>query len=284
MRRGGPQHPKVVLLAAALNIPRAYAVGLLECLWHFTAQYAPHGDVGRHDDRSIAAGAGWEGEAEPFIATLCGCRFLDVHPTHRLVIHNWNTHADQTTQRTVSRSGRAFIGGRKLTRKRTSSKLAKNWQKIASGYKAKALAEHCVKTSDQEQEEALLPTTLRQTAASERSKSEAEVLIAEINQIGGKRFREAGVNLDFAKARLADYPLTTLRAMVRWRWRTWEPPMRAEYFRPQTLLNATKCESYVGSMPASELTAFIPAAVVAPTPLALKFAERDRLAREKILA
>lgn len=57
--------------------------------------------------------------------------------------------------------------------------------------------------------------------------------------------------------------------------------MRAEYFRPLTLLNASHCESYVGSMPASEVAAFLPAVLVAPTPLALKYAERDRAAREK---
>jgi hypothetical protein len=47
MKRGTPEHPKTAHLMAALSIPRPYAVGILELLWHFTARYAPRGDVGR---------------------------------------------------------------------------------------------------------------------------------------------------------------------------------------------------------------------------------------------
>lgn len=82
---------------------------------------------------------------------------------------------------------------------------------------------------------------------------DAATLIAEINRVGGKAFSaKAKANVSLARARLAEYPLAHLLAMVRWRWKTWDESMRAQYFRPETLLNATKCESYLGGMPARE--------------------------------
>ena len=63
MKRGTPRHPKTMLLVAELQIPTYAAVGILESLWHWTAEYAKRGDVGRYPhrgqlDRSNATCAG----------------------------------------------------------------------------------------------------------------------------------------------------------------------------------------------------------------------------------
>ena len=49
MKRGTPDHPKVAKLASMIGLPipwaLPYTVGLLEMLWHFTAKFAPRGDI-----------------------------------------------------------------------------------------------------------------------------------------------------------------------------------------------------------------------------------------------
>lgn len=130
------------------------------------------------------------------------------------------------------------------------------------------------KLEDQKQEKA--SATNAETAHATKSKSDAAVqLIAEINRVGGRNFSvTAKANLTFARARLADYPLPELLAMIRWRWRMWDEGMRGQFFRPETLLNATKCESYLGSMPATE-RAGVPRPVVR-NPELDRIAARDR--------
>ena len=60
MKRGTPEHPKMLLLASTLEINNYAAVGLMECLWHFTARYAPQGNIGKYTDEIIAHKIGWE--------------------------------------------------------------------------------------------------------------------------------------------------------------------------------------------------------------------------------
>ena len=94
-------------LATRLSIPRYAAVGILECLWHWAARYARRGDVGRFTDEQVALGTGWTGDAAKLIKALLDSRWLDLCNCHRLRIHNWPKHADQTVRssREVSLSG-----------------------------------------------------------------------------------------------------------------------------------------------------------------------------------
>jgi hypothetical protein len=77
MKRGTPDHPKVYALAEALGIRRPAALGHLELLFHFAAQYAPRGDAGRYPDKRIAAATGWPGKAEKLIESLVTTGWLD---------------------------------------------------------------------------------------------------------------------------------------------------------------------------------------------------------------
>jgi hypothetical protein len=105
MKRGCPDHPKTLALASALRIPIYSAVGLLEMLWHWTSRYAQAGDIGRHPDAAICAGVGWHGGTSRLIMALVECGWLDADPTHRLLVHDWQDHADQTVRRYLSLHG-----------------------------------------------------------------------------------------------------------------------------------------------------------------------------------
>ena len=109
MKRGTPSHPKTLALAAALELPQWGAVGLLEMLWHFAAQYARRGDVGRHGDGAIAAALGWTQDPARLVQVLVETGWLDGCSCHRLRIHDWPEHADQAVQRTEDVRRRGFL-------------------------------------------------------------------------------------------------------------------------------------------------------------------------------
>ncbi len=113
MLRGTPEHPKTVALIRALGLSKPHVVGLLELLWHFTARYAPEGDIGRWPDAAIEGGCSWEGESGALIAALLACGWLDDSKTHRLVVHDWHQHADRYVKRRLAAHGRAPVGDQK---------------------------------------------------------------------------------------------------------------------------------------------------------------------------
>ena len=52
-------HPKFLRLKRRLKLPIWGVVGVLEALWHFTAQNAKNGAIGKYPDEDIAAGIDW---------------------------------------------------------------------------------------------------------------------------------------------------------------------------------------------------------------------------------
>lgn len=110
MKRGTPDHPKARALAARLKLRRWEVVGLLESLWHFASGYARRGDVGRHTDDEIASHLEWGGDARELVEALVATRWLDRCACHRLRIHDWPDHADQTVRRSQEVKTSGFIG------------------------------------------------------------------------------------------------------------------------------------------------------------------------------
>src|ERR1044071_8977558 len=113
MKRGGPEHPKTLDLAERLKCGRATAVGHLELLFHFTAKYAPQGDIGRYSDRQIESALDWspgrwkrDGE---LIKALLDAGWLESHAVHRLIVHHWHHHADDSVRKRMSRAGLSFL-------------------------------------------------------------------------------------------------------------------------------------------------------------------------------
>lgn len=108
MKRGTIEHPKTEALARALGCGMAAAVGHLEALWHFTAKYALPGDIGRFDDATIAKKALWEGKPDEFVDALVRCGWLDRDSACRLLVHDWEDHADQAVHKTLTNRGDHF--------------------------------------------------------------------------------------------------------------------------------------------------------------------------------
>lgn len=112
MKRGGIGHPKTLALATALGIPKAHAVGLLEALFHATAQHKPRGDIGSWPNQAIAAACEWTGDADKFVEALIRCRWLDEREdASRLAVHDWAEHADDSTHAAVARRRERFVDG-----------------------------------------------------------------------------------------------------------------------------------------------------------------------------
>ena len=99
MKRGTADHVKFHRLKAALQIPKYQAVGILESLWHLASTQAKRGDVGKWSDEEIATWIEWPGDSAVLIATLVDTGWLDRCGKHRLIIHDWATHCDQTVKR-----------------------------------------------------------------------------------------------------------------------------------------------------------------------------------------
>lgn len=128
MKRGTPGNPKLIDLARRLGVPRYAAVGILEMLWHYTAQYAPRGDIGRHGDETVLAEAvGWTGDPTELVLHLRGAGWLDLC-RHGLHVHDWPDHADQTVQRCPA------VAGSKAQQDRKKKEPQWEWQ--APGFSA----------------------------------------------------------------------------------------------------------------------------------------------------
>ncbi|GMW02633.1 MAG: hypothetical protein AMXMBFR84_37690 [Candidatus Hydrogenedentota bacterium] len=112
MKRGTFNHPKTGHLARLLGVCRAAAGGYLEAMWHWTAEFTPAGDIGRYRDSEIAEGAFWPpDQASEIIAAMIESRWLDACETHRIIVHDWPEHCEDTVHSRLTRSGQTFANG-----------------------------------------------------------------------------------------------------------------------------------------------------------------------------
>jgi hypothetical protein len=109
MKRGTAYHKKTIRLAEELKIPLPYAVGLLSMLWEFTADRRPEGDIGSIPDLKISEAVYWPKKASVLINALCNTGWLDRHPEHRMIVHDWPDHAEHFVCRKLIRSGKDFL-------------------------------------------------------------------------------------------------------------------------------------------------------------------------------
>ena len=108
--RAVPDHPKFARLKVLLRTNKSGALGYLEGLWHFCGRYTPTGALGKYSDGDIEAWLEWDGEEGALIAAYVKAGWVDVHPEHRLVVHDWHQHADDATRKAVSRAKAQFVG------------------------------------------------------------------------------------------------------------------------------------------------------------------------------
>lgn len=114
MKRGTYEHPKTLALQSMLALDDLQIGGLLERLTAFVRDYAPQGDIGKWTDEQIARGLKWiRADHAELVDALVACKWLDHDDVHRLLVHDWPDHADDTTHRYLARQGLLFANGAK---------------------------------------------------------------------------------------------------------------------------------------------------------------------------
>ncbi len=118
MKREAITHTKMKRLCRRFDIPLWQGVGLLETLWHLTARETPRGNIGKLSDEDIALALDYRGDESKLIDALVETGWLDHHPTHRLIVHDWSEHADDAVHMRLARMRQFFADGRspKITR------------------------------------------------------------------------------------------------------------------------------------------------------------------------
>ena len=114
------RHPKLKRLARGLGISEPTAIGHLILLWGWAMDYAPDGDISEFDAEDIAGVAGWDGDADTFIAALlsCGIRgdgFLERTEDGGLIFHDWeeNIGSDLEQRRKAAEKIRKYRAKKK---------------------------------------------------------------------------------------------------------------------------------------------------------------------------
>lgn len=108
MKRNTTELTKFILLSQAVG-GKMIAAGALEMLWHLTAREARQGNIGKIPNERIALAIGWKGNPEKLISPLVKYGWLDEHPVHRLLVHDWHDHADDSVRKQLQRAGLPFL-------------------------------------------------------------------------------------------------------------------------------------------------------------------------------
>lgn len=105
MKHQTPDSMKFKRFCRRLGISPAVAVGTLELLWIATQKEAPRGDIGKFTDEDIAIAVHWDGDPSELVEALVSSGWLDRHPVHRLLVHDWRDHAPRYVHGIVAKLG-----------------------------------------------------------------------------------------------------------------------------------------------------------------------------------
>lgn len=108
MLLGALDHPKMYALAERLAVTRPQAIGHMELLWAFTSTKAPAGDIGKWPLTAVAQACDWFGDPAVFLAGLVAAGFVDEHPVHKYVIHDWHEHCPRFVRARVKALSTGF--------------------------------------------------------------------------------------------------------------------------------------------------------------------------------
>jgi hypothetical protein len=124
VKSGTESKLKFKQLQRHFNLTLWQARGLLDTLWEFTRHNAIQGDIGRFTDDEIAVGIDWRDGAEVLIEALVKFRWLDRCPDHRLVIHDWPDHCEDSVHKLLAKRTELFADGSmpRLTRIETKAR------------------------------------------------------------------------------------------------------------------------------------------------------------------
>ena len=97
MKRGTQEHPKIKRLCRELGgAPLYHAAGILELLWLHTARFSARGDIGKWTNEDLATAVDWRGDPAELVRALVVSGWLDEDTEYRLVVHDWDKHADRS--------------------------------------------------------------------------------------------------------------------------------------------------------------------------------------------
>jgi len=129
MKRGTLEHRKLMRLASLLSTERPCdltdALGIVEAMCnHFAPRSTPQGDIGRCTDEEIALGLRTTRNAQLVVQSLTTATWLDPHPDYRLLIHDWEEHADEAVRKWLIRHKLPWltVSGPRRVRVRTASR------------------------------------------------------------------------------------------------------------------------------------------------------------------
>lgn len=139
MKRGAIDHWKMRRLAKAIGKPPYAALGLMEALTDWAKKYHPNGSLGKCTDAEIEEAVGWDDAEGTMVPLLIDAGFLENHPEHRVVIHDWYDHADDSVHMSLARAGERFWCGRapKLTRLSRAER-----ERVEAAYRDERTSEH----------------------------------------------------------------------------------------------------------------------------------------------
>ncbi len=155
MKQAVAEHPKLYRLCGLLKTSRRDAIGALELLWRFTALYSPAGDIGRHDDFTIAKACDHEGDPSEFIHALRDSGWLDECSDCRFVIHDWKEHCAPWVAARLKKINRKFFVANKIRHGSIEPSIERSIEGTSRGSKEKRS-----KGKKSKEEEAEIPSTL----------------------------------------------------------------------------------------------------------------------------
>ena len=85
------RHPKTLRLARQMGQTLPETIGQLHLLWYWCMDFAPDGDLSRHDFADVAYAMMAQAPPEELRAALLECGFLDEEGS-RLMLHDWNDY------------------------------------------------------------------------------------------------------------------------------------------------------------------------------------------------
>jgi hypothetical protein len=108
-------------LAQILGIQLPGALGYVEALLHVTAEHAPAGNIGRLSNRDIAEEMFYTLDPDELIAAFVASEWLERSDQHRLIVHHWSKHSDDTTDVKLARHGSLYADGSRPRMSRLSN-------------------------------------------------------------------------------------------------------------------------------------------------------------------
>jgi uncharacterized phage protein (TIGR02220 family) len=99
-------------------------------------------------------------------------------------------------------------------------------------------------------------------------RQQAEHILEFLNGRAGRHFRPVPETLKFIEARLANgVTAQDLKTLIVRKCRDWLGTDMEKFLRPETLFNATKCQSYLGEIPPEDPACNAPTAAAASSPV-----------------